>query len=462
MTRKYFAPTPPSEDVRSSYRVSLEDQIILIDKANENAARSEDLLCEAERMTDLAKAIEDLAVIADGIEKPTATQLDLIDNVAQMACAGTDMPPEQVLGGPELAVGQAIATEGWRETAGKIWAAIKALVKKIWDAIDKFFKVHVILPTIHAKLQVYLKQLKNRTGQLKYGANPVMPVQHGINYLSNGIRVMRSMPEWTKELERFASAVQMVYVDNPQRIATLADGLATAIARWDPDNTDQVAQDMRHALLQSQHMKSSLPLNMTSNEGEFKLHSCQEVLGCVYFQLRTFEDNESLGNLETIERMRHGGLAMLEGEDPKDDEIMFKHAQANVYERAVQLMNDMLQKIAQFNKSGGALHQLKSARARLEKASDEAIIEAEKLVEERPAEASFVKSMLDFNPAFARWVQQPGVVFYTKVIGLARMLMMIIAHYCSVYDVQDPNKEKAIVAELQGQQAPQKQAAPAF
>lgn len=454
MVRKHFAPTPPSEDVRSSYRVSLEEQIILVGQADEHSARSEDLLCEAERMTDLAKAIEDLAAIADTIEKPTSTELDLIDNVAQMACAGTDMPPDQLLGGPDLAVGQQIATEGWRETAGKLWATIKALCAKIWEAIDKFFKVHVILPTIYAKLQVLLKQLKNRTGQLKYGANPVMNVEHGLNYFSNGIRISRSMPEFTKELERFSSAVSLVYLDNPNRVATLANNLSTAIDRWTPETTDQVAQDMRHALNQSQQIKSGLPLNMTSNEGEFKLRSCQEVLGCVYFQFREFEDSESVGNFEAVERLRHGGLTMMEGEDPKDDEITFKHASANVYERAIQLVNDMLQKIAQFNGSNGGLKQLKVARAKLEKAADHVVIEAGKMADQQPVEAAMVKSMLDFNSAFARWVQQPGVVFYTKVIGVARTLMMIIAHYNSVYDVADPNKEKTIVAELTGQAQP--------
>src|ERR1700712_928008 len=103
MVRKHFAPTPPSEDVRSTYRVSLEEQVILVDQANETAAKSEDLLCEVERLGDLARALEDLAEIVDTIEKPTAIELDLIDNVAQMACAGTDVPPDELLQGPELA-----------------------------------------------------------------------------------------------------------------------------------------------------------------------------------------------------------------------------------------------------------------------------------------------------------------------------------------------------------------------
>jgi hypothetical protein len=454
MLRKHFAPTPPSEDVRSTFRVSLEEQIILVDQANEQAAKSEDLLCETERMTDLAKAIEDLAVIADGIEKPSATELDLIDNVAQMACAGTDMPPEQLLGGPELAVGQQIATENWRETAGKLWAAIKALCAKIWEAIDKFFKVHVILPTIYAKLQLLVKQMKNRTGQLKYGANPAMNVEHGMNYFSNGIRVTRSMPEFTKELERFVSAVNFVYVDNPQRVVTLTDALAAAIVKWTPETTDDVAAAMRQALVQSQKLRSSFPLPFLSNEGEFTLMSCQEVLGCTYFQFREFKDSGSVGNFEAIERLRHGGLTMLEGEEPKSDDVVFKHATAAVYEHAVQLMNDALQKIAQFNGSHGGLKQLKAARAKLEQAADHVVIEAGKMAEQQPVEAAMVKSMLDFNSALARWVQQPSVAFYTKVIGVARTLMMIIAHYNSVYEVADPNKEKSLVGELQGQAQP--------
>jgi hypothetical protein len=145
---------------------------------------------------------------------------------------------------------------------------------------------------------------------------------------------------------------------------------------------------------------------------------------------------------------------MLEGEEPKSDDVVFKHATATVYEHAVQLMNDALQKIAQFNGSHGGLKQLKAARAKLEQAADHVVIEAGKMAEQQPVEAAMVKSMLDFNSALARWVQQPSVAFYTKVIGVARTLMMIIAHYNSVYEVADPNKEKSLVGELQGQAQP--------
>jgi hypothetical protein len=451
MTRKYFAPTPPSEDVRSTYRVSLEEQIILVGEANETAERSEDLLCEAERLGDLARALEDLAEIADGIDKATPIELDLIDNVAQMACAGSDVPPDELLAGPELAVGQSIATEGWKETAGKIWQAIKSLVGKIWDAIDKFFKVHVILPTIYAKLQLLLKQVKNRTNQLKYGANAQMSVEHGLQYFSNGQRVARSAPEFVKELERFASAVELVYVTNPKRVTAVASELATEIEKWTPESTDQVADALRATLLKGQSTQGfNLPLNFTSKEGEFTVHSCQEVLGCVYFQMRTIDDNPSIGSLTMVGALRHGGLSLLEGEEPKDDEIMFKHAQANVYERAILLVTDMLQKIAQFNKSGGALASMRQVKNKLEKASDNAIIEAEKMAEEQPHEAAFVKMLLDFNPAFARWVQQPAVTFYTKVIGVARALMMILSHFCAVYEIADKGKEQSIMNEMNG------------
>jgi hypothetical protein len=452
--RKHFAPTPPSEDVRSIKRVSLEEELIMVDQANQHAMTADNCLNETERLSDLAGALEDLAVIADGIEQPTATELDLIDRCAQMAVAGTDVSPDELLKGPPLAVGQSIATEGWKETASKIWKTIKAFMAKIWEAIDKFFKVHVILPSMFARLELVLKQMKNRTEKLKYGAVNKFEVKTGVQYFSNGQKLQKTAAEFVTELTKFGQAVELVYVENPKRVHALGKDIAAAIHAWEPDDTDGTVTKMVDAVSKlSKSAGGRLPMPFTATEGEFKATTSYELLGGVYFKFTSFEGGG--GDLPTLERLRHTGLTLVEGEDPKDDELTFTHGNKAAYEKMIDMMSEMLQTIAQFNRASSnyeGLKGLRQVKTSIEKVSEDAIRDTIRK-DSDPLDAAYVRSMLNFNPTFARWVQQPAVPFYTKVIGLARTVIMLVSHYNSLYEVDNKEAEAKITQEMQGAKA---------
>jgi NADH:ubiquinone oxidoreductase subunit E len=447
--RKHFAPTPASEDARSIKRVSLEEELIIIDQANDNARCAEDRLAEVERLVDLKAALEDLAVIADQIEQPTPTELDLIDNCAQMAVAGTGLAPENLLKGPPLAVGQEIATEGWVDSAERLWHTVRAFMQRIWEHIDKFLKVHVVLPTIYARLGLALRQMKNRTGQLRYGARDEMEITAGINYLSNGLRVMYNANDLAKEFERFTKAVEMVYEANPARVEKLGKELTDTIDHWIGSNTDETRAKLIKAVKDANSTVGlPFPLPFTATEGDFKVKSSHEVLGCTYFKFMMYEDPVNGNDLGALDRLRNTGLICADGEDPRQDEIPFKHAGPQVYEKMLKDAQDMIQVVARFNKSGGAMKRLRAVAKALEVATDEAVKELKKQAPDDAVSLAYVKMMLNFNPAFARWVQQPAVAFYTKVIGVTRMLLMIVNHFNSLYEVKDKGEEQKIMAEM--------------
>ncbi|BDD79851.1 hypothetical protein [Burkholderia phage FLC9] len=453
--RKHFAPTPPSEDARSIKRVSLEEELIIVGDANEEAQACDDRLSEVERLVDLKQALEDLAVIADNIEQPTSMELDLIDNCAQMAVAGTGMAPENLLKGPPLAVGQEIATEGWTDSAQRLWATIKAFMKKIWDHIENFLKVHVVLPSIYARLQLMLRQLKNRTGELRYGQTAQMELTTGLSYLSNGLRIQRSAAEFAQEFEKFNKAVEMVYVANPERVSKLGKDIADTIDNWTGENTDETMNRLV-SVIKSSNNATGLPFPMpfSANEGDFKVRSSHEILGCTYFKFATF-DGAAPEPLLALERLRNTGLSVEAGDDPKDDEITFKHNGPAVYEKLLKDASDMIQTVARFNKSGGAMKKLRQAGKEIEVSSEEALKALSKeAAEASPALIAEIKMMLNFNPTYARWVQQPAVAFYTKVIGVVRALLMLVQNYVGLYEVKDKGEEQKIMQEMQqGKQA---------
>jgi hypothetical protein len=454
--RKHFAPTPASEDARSIKRVSLEEELIVVGNANEAAQACDERLSEVERLVDLKQALEDLAVIADNIQQPTPMELDLIDNCAQMAVAGTGMSPENLLKGPPLAVGQEIATEGWTDSAQRLWATIKAFMKKIWDHIETFLKVHVVLPSIYARLQLALRQLKNRTGELRYGNSPQMELTTGLTYLSNGLRIQRSAAEYAQEFDKFGKAVEMVYVANPERVSKLGKDIADSIDSWTGDNTDATLAKLAGVIREAnQPLRLPFQLPFNATEGDFKVRSSHELLGCVYFKFATFEGTAP-DSILALDRLRNTGLSVESGEEPRDDEITFKHNGPQVYEKLLKDASDMIQTVARFNKSGGAMKKLRQSAKEIEVSSEEALKALAKVdaAGTAPALIAEVKIMLNFNPAYARWVQQPAVAFYTKVIGVVRALLMLVQNYVSLYEVKDKGEEQKIMQEMQqGKQA---------
>lgn len=95
----------------------------------------------AEAMSNTADFIDERINEGEGSEDgATVGEVGLAEQVADLATAGTGDTAEQVMPAAESYVKSKIATEGFRETVRNIIAAIKRMLKNVFDRLKKFWK----------------------------------------------------------------------------------------------------------------------------------------------------------------------------------------------------------------------------------------------------------------------------------------------------------------------------------
>lgn len=137
-----------------------EQETELVLQANDhlNGAVADD--AEIDRMQDLAQGLEDLAEVGGTITQATPRELILIDIANQLSLAGSGMASEETLPGLESLEGKTVSVESIKETAAKLWNAVMAFIKRVWDGIQNFF----------AKLFSTLAGMKKKAEELKAAA----------------------------------------------------------------------------------------------------------------------------------------------------------------------------------------------------------------------------------------------------------------------------------------------------
>jgi hypothetical protein len=120
--------------------ISMEEEALLIQESAGDLAEAEAEIEDAQELVDTSDALEDLAMVADGIDEASENEVALVEAGVQLATAGSDLEVEDVAPGLESYVGRRISTEGIKETARAIYDAIVRAVKKFWEKIKAFFR----------------------------------------------------------------------------------------------------------------------------------------------------------------------------------------------------------------------------------------------------------------------------------------------------------------------------------
>lgn len=134
------------------------DQAAAIVASVEAHVEVQELCSEADRYTDLAIGLENLADVVASIESATMVEMNLVDICGDIAMAGSGHDGSVLTPGLESSAGTTISVEGIKSIAQEVWKAIKDFVKKVWKAVDNFFhKIFGALPRLRKSL-VALKE----------------------------------------------------------------------------------------------------------------------------------------------------------------------------------------------------------------------------------------------------------------------------------------------------------------
>lgn len=398
--------------------ISMEEEEMLADAAPQDAADAEAEIAAAERTLDVSEALEDLAAVSDGIEEATPTEAALIDTTAQMAVAGTDIQPEEIVPAMEGYVGRRIATEDLRDRAKTIWEAIKRMLKSIWEKIEGFFyKIFGRVPKLRRTIEGLKKKLEDMSGMKK--EENTFEYTSGVSMISIDKVPVKNIGGLKMALGNVATAVKWGAETYVPGVTKTGEKIATAISTFDPQDLSGSAKKVAEAANEFGDIVVPGAQSATIDGwDEFTVTKGAALMGNYHLEGREIKtaDAGKATELGKLELLRRSGIYITATREKKDQpsEVTFTTPDIGqmegLLEDAMKVLDD-IEKI----KRGDIVNKLAKARESLKKACDKASTASDKAGKRKDEEgkddnqvqAAYYRAMANFNLTYARWARDP-------------------------------------------------------
>ena len=420
--------------------ISLEEEQIMLDEAASNQAEVAQDLSEAERIIEVSDALEDLAVVADGIEEATPAEAALVEVAGDMAVAGSDVTPEEIVPAMESYIGRRIATETIRETAASIWKSIQDFLKKIWTKIqDFFYKIFGTIPALRRRLKDLEKRADETHGK-SLGETKSVKLSTGLNALSIDGKVVKNASDIASGVKTLSESVTYVfstYIDNTVKRGEM---IAKSIESFDPANAAKVAEDLVAELKGTK--SGPVPGHGSDDFKRFPGFATQigtPMFGNVSLASKNFKEGENQTDLGRLDRYRRGGVELLATSDkaitlPSDAEVAA--LSPTEVGNLIGEIDKILTKMEEYQR-GAKAKAIQKTRGDLEAASKKATAAFEKAEKSEDvgekAALPYYKALLNFNASFTRWAQTPAMPLVSQGITSIKAVMMVCEKSLALY-----------------------------
>lgn len=433
--RKHFSHAMESQSFGEN--ISLEEEQLLLDESAADAAGTESDLKEAERIIEVSDALEDLAVIADGIEEATPAEVALLETAGDMAVAGTDVEPEEVVPAMEQYQGRRIATEGIRETAQTIWRSIQEFLKNIWKKIESFFyKIFGTIPALRKRLKELQKRVEAKSGT---GIEEKkVTLSSGLTALSVDYKVVKTGAELKSAAHAMETAVAAAFGEQQGKLAKLGEKIADGISDFDPEAAEASAKKISAAVREAGSITIPSSKKISGNRWPgFEVVQGAPLPGNVSLVCKNYSGGEEQGVIQSLDRMRRGGVSLEPTNEKSKDTpstVEFSTMSISEMEDAIKTSEKILDHLEDFNR-GKRSTDIKSAKTKIEAASKKATSAVEKAANDEDAKkcVPYYRAVLNFNAAYARWAQSPTMGLSQAALTHVRAVMATITKCLGAY-----------------------------
>lgn len=413
---------------------------------------------EATRGAEVSDGLEDLAVIGDqinasaddaGVDVAPET-VALIENSAQMAVAGTDIAPEEIIN-PEVIATESrgmrrIATEGLRETARNIWENIKRIVKDVWKRIEAFFhKYFGLIPRKIKAIQAMRAKVEDLSGKKIRDNEKNVTVSTGVGTFTVANKQMKNGGELKAAMKNWEKLAEETFESYPKELKKVGETLADYIGDFDSENPQDSALKLIKGL-SGQFKFNSFTVSGSSRKG-YEDMTVKETVAqltnqtlLVRFPAKANPDHgKVLGLLEVFRRAGAEYVDSVDSNTKKDlpSDFEFQIPTPAVMLELLDSAESILEKVEKYDRGNGS-KDIKKAQERLEKASESAAkSEARGSKSNEASEQAVVpyyRSMLNFNTAYARWCNNPLVATSTKSMEIVNAVMALVSKCAAMYE----------------------------
>lgn len=425
--------------------LSLEEEQILLQEAQQDAAEVATDLNEVDRLVEVTAGLEDLAVIADGIEEATPAEVALIETAGDMAVAGTDIPAEEVVPAMEAYKGGRIATENIRDTAASIWRQIQAFVKKVWEKIEGFFyKIFGTIPGLRKRLEALEESIDAAGGKSVEGDKKKFKVSSGVSAFCVDHKPVKTEADLKAAVKDTLDTYKWIFTNSADLVAQVGKELAGAIGDFDPTKgaEEQAKVVAETAKKYAQSLGRSFPKGSTENLPKldgFVVIGGKQLLGNTRLVAKYFKDSTDAGVLGQLDRYRRSSVELAGARD-KDaavpSEFDFATLSIASAKDLVKQAGEMLDLLEDFHRGKG-WKEVKKVKTDLENASSKATTAMSKLKESEEASeravVPYFRAVLNFNGVYAGWTQKPYMGSYTHGLTVVRAIMTLVQRSMAQY-----------------------------
>jgi hypothetical protein len=436
--------------------LSLEEEQDNLVEAAQDAAQVDADLQQVDRMTDVSDSLEDLAMVADGIEArgddegATETEQQMGEILSNVAVAGTDVAGEDVVPAMESFGGRRLrySAESIRERAKAIWESILKFLKQIWEKITNFFyKIFGTIPGIRRRLVELKKRVDDNTR--KVVSNKKITISSGVASLSCNYKTPTNEGELKKNFTALVKGAKELYGEGMEVGHKLGEIVLKGLEDFDGEKPSaslgKFVRDMKPI---SARLNKAAGGGMTRVSGdrfgkEIDAEISEPLLGNMSIVVKTpkADDREyESPRVMLLEKLRHIGIEMVTtSEKPKDVPASFEMSPATNSGMAA-MLDDALEGLDVLEKfqRGKRFNEMKTLRGKLETASNKLATEMDKLAgsddkAEREA-VPYFRAMVNFNSAYARWMKEPALPMVNHLLASIRGVSKVVEKSLAAYE----------------------------
>lgn len=415
--------------------LSMEELDVLVDEAVVADQEATSDLVDAGRAIDVAEALEDLAVVAEPITEATPTEIALVDTTAQMAVAGTDLAPEEIIPESdgvslESRVGRRIAVEGIKETVANIWRGIKALLKKIWAKVEEFFyKIFGAIPSLRRTIKALRANIDDLGS--KVTDEKTIKMTSGIASLTVDGKSLKTASEISTAVAKQVDAVKVLSGNYSKNIAKILEHYADVAADFDANDPDKALLAISAGALKDINgLKATVGAsgNVKRWPG-FTASNGEHLMGNTALFVRVADAGDTTSAIGILEKVRASGVILAKSNESKKDlpdEVAITAPTTGDLNKMVDGVEKLLDVLEDWNR-GSAVKDIKRAREALEKATDKAETSFNKIDRESRDEhaAAAFRAIANLNKAAIDWAKEPISSVIRESLTHARVVLAV-------------------------------------
>lgn len=404
--------------------VGVEEQLLEVEHGLETLNLVDRRLEDMDRLVDMSTGLEELTAIADRIETSTATDIALVQTSLSLALAGTGMESHHLAPGLEDSLGARISTESLQKTADKIWKAIVATIRRIWEGIRDFF---VGAKGDATRLNLAVTQVRHQAENLSGVSisQETMELGREINVLSTFHRPPRHAKDVIDGLSEFKRQATVILGPYTDEIIKLGKAMAREIQVFDPEKCDQSLEkltDLVESFNLSRLLGSSVSLTEVTDgrwdKGTaFRPPTLMGNKSLFFTYPKPRGEGTSIRSRAEAARNRRAFIAMSSPEPATAvSGGSVKTFPARSVVEITHLINDLTRLVSDYQPRAKELERLQGT---METASRflGTLLEKHSL---DPHQRACVTSALKFNVAFSNWATQPQASLVSLTLAAAR------------------------------------------